>query len=179
MLGFVGGRHDVVSLRVAIKRDHMGELVPWHELNLTLVDDVLLVRAFTAREDVESNHASDQVGADVLLPGFLRTTESNLDIDGLACLQFQRVPGVEGPSDILLLLLVLLLVQMAASCSPLFPLTRNDLVSAVFELDDLHFVAAEHLQSERREILLVGRRWYDDEGTLRGLVERIHRCVLV
>lgn len=101
-------------------------------MNLVLVNDVLLVGRFIAREHVEANHASHKVGADVLLPCLLRPAESNLDFSRLVSLQFERVPGVEGPGKFLSFLLELLLVQMAASCRPLIPLARNDLVPGVF-----------------------------------------------
>jgi hypothetical protein len=95
LLGLVGGGHDVVTVWVPVKHQHQRQLVPWHELNLLLVDDVLLGRgAHVTREDVEANHAAHEVGADVLLPGFLRSAESDLNFRRFTRGQLEHILGV-------------------------------------------------------------------------------------
>lgn len=94
LFGLVGGGHDVVTVWVAIKFQDQGKFVPWHELNLLLVHDVVLGRCFFTREDIEADHASHQIGADVLLPGFLRSAESDLNFCEFTRGQLEHVLGI-------------------------------------------------------------------------------------
>lgn len=78
-----------------------------------------------------------------------------------------------------LLLLVLLVVEMATTCSPGFPLAGNDLVSGIFKLLNFDGSTAVDLKGEVGEIVLAGGGWHDDEGSLGGGVVGVQGCSLV
>jgi hypothetical protein len=147
----VGGGHNDVAVRVATETDDLGDFIPRHKLDGILVDKVVLIGSNASGVDVEAYHATHQVVADFLLPGFLRSGESDLDISGLLSLQVDGVLGVLRPSEVVLLLLELLVVQMAASCSSSFPLTRDNLVLRVFQLFDFNGSTAEHYMKQKQQ----------------------------
>jgi hypothetical protein len=93
-----------------------------------------LVGCNASRVHVQTYHATNQVVADLLLPRLFRSGEGNLDFSRLLGLQLDGVLGVLSPGKVVLLLLILLVVEMAATCSPGFPLARDDLVSRIFKL---------------------------------------------
>jgi len=68
----IGSGHDDVAIWAAVKYEQFRNLVPRHKLNSVLVDDVLLVRRYATGVNIEADHASYKVRANVLLPGFLR-----------------------------------------------------------------------------------------------------------
>ena len=98
------------------------------------VDNVVLVGCNASRVDVETYHATNEIVANLLLPSLLRSGQSNLHFSSPLGLQFDRILGVLGPGKVVLLLLILLVIEMAATCSPGFPLARDNLVSGIFKL---------------------------------------------
>jgi len=132
-VGFVGGGHDHVALSGSIQANHLSDFIPRHELDLIFVPDVVLVGSNASGVDVQADHASNQVVADLLLPGFLRSGQGDLYISWTLVLgQLDGVLGVVGPGQVLLLGLELLVVEMAPSSRSGLPLSRDDLVLRIF-----------------------------------------------
>lgn len=176
---FVGRRHNDVAFRCAIKHDALGDLIPWHKLDIIFVLNVVLSRVDTTGINVTANHAAHEVGSDGLLPGLLRTAQRDLYLCHFPCRELQDVLGVEDPCEVVLLLFEFLVVQVASSAGAAFPLAGNNLVSRVFKLLDLNFLAAKHLERVGGENVLVRGRGYDNEGPLSRLIEGEESRVLI
>lgn len=176
LAGFISGRHNDVTLGIALELELLSDLVPWNELLGGFVGEVLLAGVLAGGIDIEADHAPHEVHANLLLPSVLWTGQSDLDCGELFTrwqLKLDVELGIVDPCEPVHFLLELLVIEMAPACGLFSPLASDHGILGVFEL--LHFdrLAAEDCECEVREDLLLAHGRNDDERALRWLVEGV------
>lgn len=109
----------------------------------------------------------------MFLPGLFRSGQRDFDRCRFSSLQPQEELGVLHPGEGIRLSLELLIVEMAATGTALFPLGGKHDVAAILQL--LHFNGLRRVDCQCEvggEGVALGGG-HDDEGTLRGLVESV------
>ena len=169
LVGLVSRRHDDVPIGVAVEHQQLKHLVPRHKLEV-LIKEVFFGWLLISRVDVEADHTSDKVLADQILPGLLRSTERDLNLRNLLGLKPEMKLRVGQPCLFLALLLVLLVVEVAASWSLVRPPTCQHRVLGVFKLQYLNGLGREDREYEIGRNVFLGHRWHNDEWTLCRLI---------
>ena len=131
LVWLVSSRHDHVTICVAVQNELFVVLAPRHEFKRVLIDHGVLRRLNLIRVYIEANHGADQRHADLLLPGLLWPAKRNFDGRSLISYEFEQELGVLHPGEGVRLLLVLLVVEVAASSVALFPSRGKHDISAI------------------------------------------------
>ena len=104
-------------------------------------------------EYVETNHGSDQILPDNLLPELVRAAKRDLDPNllGRVDSQFERVLGVLRPRAFVFVVHILFVKEVATADGLVgpFPLSAHDLVAGLLKLDYLYWVAAVNYKRVR------------------------------
>lgn len=144
LAGLVGGWHDDVTILVEVQRNLLVNLIPWHKLSSFLIHKVFCIGCDPKWIHVEADHASDQTHSDCLFPGFLGSAQDYFDCRlWLIRLELQQVLGVLLPSEEIVVLLVLLVEEVAATGGlALDPLSGLRFVAGVLQLSNFDRLAA-------------------------------------
>ena len=136
-LGLISRRHDDVAIRIAIEHKLLVVEAPRHELQRIFIQYVVFRGLNVSRVYVETDHGSNESHSDLFLPGLLWPAQRNFDRSRLPRLKLEEELRVLQPGESIRLRLKLLVVEMATTCTTLFPRGGEHDVAAVSQL--LHF----------------------------------------